>query len=396
MKRIQTTIQKACKTFQNLEHTQRCIYILAISVFLPYPITIAVSACMTLYLYYQGELRGIFSWEKKGKYLLMGAALAIAVAFYHDNIFGIMIGAFYFSQCLLALYYARHITKTTFEKILDIAVFFSLVSIIIILVQYYFIQASQNFTLSLKEIEDYPGFRVSATFLNPNYYAMMIEFFVLICIYRIMQRNTRRDTVKYLLLIFINLFALYMTGCRTAWVPFLVSVPLMFFFMKRKGLFAASLVLEGGGFSMLVSKLPRMDSILVYLQDRIGIWKQALTWFSRQPVFGYGPFAYNHLYMHEQGYRAHHAHNVLFDALLNYGIVGTGIALVYFIEKLKEHILLLKSGKDRALPALCAGFTATVLGHGVLDNTIIWPQCAWMFLFVYLAVSLYNNAQFQK
>lgn len=340
---------------------------------------------MALYLYYKGELRGVLSWEKKNIFLLGSAVGAVVVALLRENVFGAMMGTYYVGMLLLVFYYAKHTTRPLTEKILSMAVGFSLVSVLVILVQYYRIQLSQNFTLSLSQIEDYPGFRVDAMYMNPNYYAMMIEFFILICVYRILKAPTKKTLLYYIPVILINFFALYMSGCRTAWVPFLVSVPLMLLLVNKKKLFGLMAAGETLAVVLVAPRLPRMGSILLYLKDRISIWSQGIEWAKQYPLLGDGPMGYDHLYSMQGGYMARHAHNILIDALVNYGIIGVGISLVYYMQKLKEWFLLFKAGTDPAMVALMAGFLVSVLMHGIMDNTIIWPQCALLFFFVFAA-----------
>ena len=115
-----------------------------------------------------------------------------------------------------------------------------------------------NYDFMMLVIEDSPKNRVNSTFFNANYYAMMIEFLVLICVYKMMQVKTKRRIIFYIVTILANLFALYLTGCRTAWVPFVVTIPFMFLMNKRFGYFTATMSAIGtGGIAILLK--PEVD-----------------------------------------------------------------------------------------------------------------------------------------
>lgn len=99
---------------------------------------------------------------------------------------------------------------------------------------------------------------------------MMIEFLVLICVYKMMQVKTKRRIIFYIVTILANLFALYLTGCRTAWVPFVVTIPFMFLMNKRFGYFTATMSAIGtGGIAILLKPevFQRALSLRIFLSE---------------------------------------------------------------------------------------------------------------------------------
>ena len=244
-------------------------------------------------------------------------------------------------------------------------------------------------------IEDSPKDRVNSTFFNANYYAMMIEFIVLICVYKMMQVKTLRRIVFYLFTIAANLFALYLTGCRTAWIPFVVTVPFMFLMNKRFGFFSFSMgAIAVSGISLLVyPELMQRTSILGDFLKRAKIWKTAVKGIKAHPLFGEGPLTYYHIYKQYGGHPTQHAHNVILDPLLSHGLIPCIILLVYLGSNLKEVWLLFKRRIDMRLFSLIVAFLLTVLIHGILDYTIYWVQTSLLFFIVFSASSIYFHKE---
>lgn len=82
--------------------------------------------------------------------------------------------------------------------------------------------------------------RTNAMFFNANYYAMMIEFFVAICFYKFLKYTHNHgfmDHIKEIvtigLITLLNLFCLYLTGCRTAWPALAGGLAIMLLFNRN-------------------------------------------------------------------------------------------------------------------------------------------------------------------
>ena len=107
---------------------------------------------------------------------------------------------------------------------------------------------------------------------------MMIEFIVLICVYKMMQVKTLRRIVFYVVTIVCNLFALYLSGSRTAWIPFVVTIPFMFLINKRFIYFTTSMAgIGGAGLLLLLEpKLMQRATIFQDFAKRSNIWETAI------------------------------------------------------------------------------------------------------------------------
>lgn len=88
------------------------------------------------------------------------------------------------------------------------------------------------------------------------------------------------------------------------------------------------------------------------------------------------------------GFAANHAHNLLLDLLVNFGVVGAGLLLAYLAVNLAGIVRMYFSGAERSKSALALSVLATVLVHGLVDATVCWPQTAILVV----AVISYSRA----
>ena len=252
-----------------------------------------------------------------------------------------------------------------------------------------------NYDFMMLVIEDSPKNRVNSTFFNANYYAMMIEFLVLICVYKMMQVKTKRRIIFYIVTILANLFALYLTGCRTAWVPFVVTIPFMFLMNKRFGYFTATMSAIGtGGIAILLKpEVFQRASIFTDFLKRAKIWTTAVKGIEAHPLLGEGPLTYFHIYKQYGGHPTQHAHNVILDPILSHGVIGVLIMGVYFGSNLKEIYRLFVRRIDLRLCSLIVACILTVLIHGMLDYTVYWVQTGLLFLLILSSSSIYFHKE---
>lgn len=77
-------------------------------------------------------------------------------------------------------------------------------------------------------MQNKPSRRIHVTFLNANIYATMIEFFVVCCLYKWVNCSSLKEKAFYVFCGVVNLIMLYLTGCRTAFIPLALVVPVFF------------------------------------------------------------------------------------------------------------------------------------------------------------------------
>ena len=108
--------------------------------------------------------------------------------------------------------------------------------------------------------------RLNSVFYNANYYAMMIEFIAVCTVYKFFTvKNDLKRSIFYVIVGFLNLFMLYMTGCRAGYVAIAGAICLFLIFNKNYKLcvlIALGCLGIAGFFVLNPDKFPRIDNTI--------------------------------------------------------------------------------------------------------------------------------------
>lgn len=381
---------------QRLVDLQRDDYIILVvvaSIFLPFYVSMIAMIGVLFYLIIKRRLFGIIQRVSRSWYAIGFCLLTSIVAGCYGNWLGMACGFGILCIFLFIFYFRTIIHKRLLELIFDVCCVLSIACAVWSIVEYVEICQRLNYSLLDFKVANAPGNRINSTFFNANYYAMMLEFVILICVYKVICIKQFKDALFYVGVALINMIILYLTGCRTAWVPFLVSVPFMFFINKRYGYLALSCSGIGAGIVLLLLK-PALFQRMTLAKDfakRSRIWSTAIQGIQAHPLLGEGPLTYYQIYPLYDGHPTQHAHNVFLDPILSHGGIGVLIVAVYFGSNLKQAITLFTKRVDVALFSLIFAFIITVLLHGMLDYTVYWVQTGFLFLMVLSSSSIYAN-----
>ena len=383
------------RKLDNFSFDEYLIMFVVCTIFLPFYCSIIAIISVLLYLTIQERMKTIIQSVPRSKFAIAFCLLASLVAAFHQNWLGAVCGIGILVIFLFIFYFRTVINKRLFELLMDACCIISLFCVAWALMEYMRIVHRLNYDFMMLVIEDSPKNRVNSTFFNANYYAMMIEFLVLICVYKMMQVKTKRRIIFYIVTILANLFALYLTGCRTAWVPFVVTIPFMFLMNKRFGYFTATMSAIGtGGIAILLKpEVFQRASIFTDFLKRAKIWTTAVKGIEAHPLLGEGPLTYFHIYKQYGGHPTQHAHNVILDPILSHGVIGVLIMGVYFGSNLKEIYRLFVRRIDLRLCSLIVACILTVLIHGMLDYTVYWVQTGLLFLLILSSSSIYFHKE---
>lgn len=372
------------------------VMFVAASIYLPFWCSLIAILLVLAYLACKKRIPSILKEFPKSKYPLLFCVLTFSISLLYGNYLGALCSLGILAIFMFVIFYRSIITERLFELIVDASCIVSLFCFGWALLEYYSIIQSLDYEFFQLEIADDPFYRVNSTFFNANYYAMMVEFLVLMCVYKMMNAKTLRRIIFYVITIGCNLLGLYLSGCRTAWVPFIITIPLMFLLNNHKRYFYASvaiIVVAGLSVFIVPELFPRSDSLGLYLETRIDIWKVSFEAFRDAPFFGRGPLTYNHIYSIYGGPATQHAHNVFLDPFLSFGFVGVGLLVAYFWQNGKEVWHLYAQKLNMRLFSLIIVFIITVILHGLLDFTIFWVQTSQIFFLVLSASSIYTNGR---
>ena len=378
MERISAFLHRKLDNFTLDEYI---IMFVVCSIFLPFEFPLLAIAGVLLYLCATGRMKGIIQAVPKSGFMIVFCLLTSAIAFISGNLLGGVCGIGILLLMLFIFYFRTVINKRLFELLMDACCIISLFCFGWAMMEYCRIIDRLNYSFLQLKVENSPKDRINSTFFNANYYAMMIEFIVLICVYKMMQVKTLRRIVFYVVTIVCNLFALYLSGSRTAWIPFI------YFTTSMAGIGGAGLLV------LLEPKLMQRATIFQDFAKRSNIWETAIKGIQAHTLLGEGPLTYFHIYKQYHGHPTQHAHSIYLDPILSHGIIGVILAGIYFAGNLKEVYLLLKRRIDLRLFSLISAFILTILIHGILDYTVYWVQTGLMFLIVLSASSMYFHKE---
>lgn len=395
MDRIKNVLKERLGGFQVDEYI---IIAVVCSLFLPYVVPVALIVGVVIYLLIKKRLFLIIKEVPRAKFAVVFCVITTGVALCYGNYLGALCGLGLFVVFLFTFYYRTIINKRLFDVILDICCVLSLLSIVWAIFQYISICNRNNISVFQFKILNKPENRIYAGFFNANYYAMFIEFIILICVYRVIQLKRLWNAKFYIGIALCNMIALYFTGCRTAWLPFLITVPFMFLINKCKAYFGLSLTGIAGAFSLLLLKPELFQRITLGkdMDKRLLIWKTALKGIEAHPLFGEGPLTYYQIYPLYNGHPTQHAHSVYLDPILSHGLIPVCIFAIYLGSNLKQVFYLIKRRIDIPLFSLIGGVILTVLIHGVLDYTVYWVQTGILFLLIISSSSIYFQKHSKK
>lgn len=347
--------------------TNREEYILmgiAVALFLPVYVAGAALAAVLIYLAVQRRLIPLLRSAPHGPFLAAFAALSIVVPLCYRNWLGLLADVGFVLILLIGLYARSVMTPQAFKGVLDIGCLMSYPACAVALVQYAL-------------WGDVPFYRTPSLFENANYYAMIVEFVLAFCLYRLLQPQSGRRRVFYGLTILVNLAGLYICDCRTAFGVLAVMAPVMLLLARR---WRAFWCLVGAGLAFVAAVvwlapglIPRADAILPDLGIRMGHWQNALRGIADHPLLGQGGMTYRLVLQRYGGFPVVHAHSVYLDPVLNYGVLGAALLVGYLSSYLTGILRLFRQG-HRLEGMLAAGVVTAILVHGLLDVTIFWVQ----------------------
>lgn len=351
---------------------EKMILLATLFLFLPYQIASIGIACILVQALCRHKLVDALKQQTGALFFYSFVGLEFVVTILHANWNGFGNVWLFVLIGLYGAYYRKSVTKNCFEKMCDLIVALSVLAAIYGLYQFNQISIANGRTFLEFHIFNSPTRRITSTFMNANIYAMVIDFVCVICMYRFVKNENIFYRIFYFIVALFNFFVLYLTGSRTALLPFVVIFPIFLYCIRWKKLFITSIVLELCVCGLVFLKpnlIPRISDMSTFA-SRIKIWKTAFLCISMHPFFGWGPQTYKQFYPLVHGHKAPHAHNIYIDSILSYGIMGTLILLAYIFLLNKEIFTSNTRKENPALFGMMMCFIAIVLIYGLLDCTL--------------------------
>lgn len=228
--------------------------------------------------------------------------------------------------------------------------------------------------------------RIYSTFGNPNvagnWFAIMIVVGIYFC------SNTSKATkVFYEISTLLFVIALCLTGSRGAFIGLLFGLSI-YYLLKgdKKDMW---LVITIFIFTVIVTFAPSQFLKAITGHDfessfnsRFGIWKGCIKMIAYKPFTGWGLTGISdHGANFMKGYyyaTLYHGHNIWITITTTLGTIGL-LIYTYIKINLFKNLKTLYSQKCRLVPML-AGIQAVIIGHGLVDFTMVAPQTGLLFI----------------
>lgn len=360
---------------------------LILSIFLSVYATAVGMIIVLVYLARQRRMIQIMDALPGAYYLVAFCLLTLIVSLFNQNGRGILTAIVLLAFFIVSMYIRTVMTPKLFDMVVFVSCAASLISVVVII-----IQRLNKFGLVNKGTTDY---RVSSTFSNANYYAAVIEFVILFCVCNLIKPN-QRYRLFYVVVLFMNLFGLYLSECRTAILAVGIAVLVLLWLNRQYSVLG--LVLLAGVFVVTVNNgiinfLPHISVSETDLLNRVFIWNTAFKGILLNPLFGQGGGTYLRIFARFGGPDVPHAHSLFLDPVLNFGIIGMTLLVIYLKKNFRAIYQLKNIGNERSYKNLVTAALLCVFIHGITDLTIFSLEPALIFFLILSVAGIGERAQ---
>ena len=378
---------------KNLLSDRHIVLGAACSVFLPYVITAVLMVFFSVYVLCRNRTRKLIFAYREAYVLPLFGTVASLTAAVHGNWLGLVIGIGLTLTLLFALYLRAVMTRLLFERMLSDACAMSLFGVVVAVIE--------KVAMRYYPLRYAP--QCKSIYFNPNYFGTVCSLVIIICAYKVITRQEGRRRT-YFIIAAVNALGIYLCGSMFAVVEVLVGVAVLLIMARRHKVLIIMLIAAAVGMftvllypELLPKIIPRVGQAELTFNRRVRIWEASLQAIGTAPLFGRGGMSYH--FLCEQ-YRAtgqwpsydpdfslnlwhtHHAHNLILDPLLNFGVVGTALLAIYFarfaVSLIRNHY---RHINPVASSLILAAMASSVV-HGMVDMTLMWMQTGFLFLLI--------------
>ncbi len=245
--------------------------------------------------------------------------------------------------------------------------------------------------------------RSCSTFFHPNYYGYVLAVICLVCLWQLIVNLYRCRQVRrrlalaggYFIILILNGLMLPAPQSRTLVVALAAGVAALllawhWIFLPLAAVPGA--ILAGVNARRLLQMIPRIGSFLEGLNDRQEIWVAAWSQIRHHPWCGQGFYTYMQTWNQWSKKYTVHAHNLMLEMLLSFGIIGSLLLVGAMACSVKEGAAAWLKGKTRWMP-LVLGVLVMTLIHGLTDVVLLSPQTFVLFAAVLSFSALQADAE---
>lgn len=372
---------KALADFKNFTANEIVLLILAVSAFISvYAIGITAVA-LAIYIVATRQFSVFTECKLETALLVAFWLISMITSLIYGQKIDILIGIAVLFAGVVLKFITYAMTKRVFHAMLAVFCIMSIMCFIVAVCQKIIIVNTEH------------GARFSSTFTNPNIYSTVIETVVLVAMYCYMVSGSKKEKMFYVIVLLLNIIGLYLCQSRMAFIAVVLSLPIMLSVLNKRLLvsYILTAVIVFTAIVLLFKDfLPRISDIAKDFQLRWEIWENAVKEFKQHPIFGQGYLPYWRIYSDYAVNGHKHAHNLLLEMLMSFGIVGTGLAVSFFAINIVKLYRLYKKNVCHHRFTLAIALLFAILIHGLTDITIFWPQTGALVSIILLYSSSYE------
>lgn len=369
----------------NIDTDHFLVLLVAVSIFAPFYVSVAAVICIAFWVIVHNKIREKAFSTPYTRLIFIFLVVSFFIAAIYNNFLGMCYSMLIYALVVCGLYFRSIMTRELFDLTMDAACVGSIWSFVVAAIQ----------KISMYSIQ--PDFRPASVFCNTNYYGMMIEFVVLIALYRAFS-NPKRAGLYYTVIV-LNLEGLALTASYSSSMALFCAAIVMLLAHKKirpVAIILATVFVAVVVYAAFPSLLPRgSDALDLTVSLRFNIWHAALRGIQESPFFGRGAMAYPLIAKEFNSFQTIHCHNLLLDILLNFGIFGLAVIVFYLGVQIRLMVLRFRSHIENPMNILLLSVFVAVFVHGLTDVTILWIQTAALFFLIYSCSGI-GSEQFEQ
>jgi O-antigen ligase len=331
----------------------------------------------------------------------------LVLALLNKNVMGLIAVGFLLLILIYMTSLRTFITKGIFETLMFIIGVGSLFSLYYCTVDFYttttyklyeffmvYIHIPYTYVTQIAE-----GIRSASTFIDPNYYGHISAFIALISLYYILSslRSLLHKQwlyvfklVFYSVILCVNIYALYLTQSRSAFIGLLIAGALMILVFDARvfiGLSIPLVLFITFKYDVFISIFPRLGTATIDFNYRLTLYKAAFSEILKHPFIGRGFYTYPLVYEnYTTGYQLH-THNIFIELWLDSGLLGLSLITASYLTYIKRPFKVWVNKRREYMPLVC-GVLALEVVNGLTDAVLIFPQSFVLLSLILLSLEI--------
>ncbi len=226
--------------------------------------------------------------------------------------------------------------------------------------------------MSRTQFNRFPG-RASSTFSNPLFYSTFGVMTIPFATHCFLCDKEKKINLLGFFCLLLDLGGIACSYSRGPYMYAVIVLCLLFLYggkkaLKLLGFGAGSLLAIVVVANGVIKRLLTLDFKEKSVNTRVDIWKVFFETAKKHPVFGLGT-GFNNFrqVLHANGIKQPHAHNIVFQVMVENGIIGVILFAVVFILLLINIIKVAKLGAEKRYYAIT--LLASIIGFGLCGMT---------------------------